>query len=346
MTPLLRSANCLQATRRAECRLMLKRICLIVIVFLAAGCERSIRFATCTAPLSRDKTKQLLLDLNGTGDPQIKSVADAIQHANPDVLLLADIDYDRDDRARYLFEKNYLGIPQGGAPAIKFPYHFNGPVNSGVASGYDLDGDGKAVTNPGTPQYASDAIGYGLFPGQHGMVLLSKFPIDTHNIRTFSRFKWKDMPESMLPKDANGKPTQSEDALNVLRLATTSFWDVPINVEGKTVHLLISHPNARDPNRNHDEIRFWADYIGGQGMYIVDDAIERGTVSAESKKVPSSFVILGEQSSDSIDQLLKNPRVSAGKESRAEVLASKDATVTGSGADASLIYLDLKFKKP
>src|SRR4051794_35586476 len=129
MMPLLRSANCLQAPRRAECRRMLKRICLIVIVFLATGCERSIRFATCTAPLSRDKNKQLLLDLNGTGDPQIKSVADPIQHANPDVLLLADIDYDRDDRARFLFEKNYLGIPQGGAPAIKFAYHFTGPVN-------------------------------------------------------------------------------------------------------------------------------------------------------------------------------------------------------------------------
>ena len=51
MTLLLRSANCLPKRRRAECRLMLKRICLIVIVFLVAGCERSIRFATCTAPL-------------------------------------------------------------------------------------------------------------------------------------------------------------------------------------------------------------------------------------------------------------------------------------------------------
>src|SRR6184192_4307959 len=135
---------------------MRNRMYLIVMVFLMAGCERSVRFATCTAPLSRDKNRQLLLDLNRTSDPQIKSVADAIQHANPDVLLLADMDYDRDDRARYLFEKNYLAIPQGGAPAIKFAYHFTGPVNSGVASGYDLDGDGKVVTNPGTPQYAGD----------------------------------------------------------------------------------------------------------------------------------------------------------------------------------------------
>jgi hypothetical protein len=121
---------------------------------------------------------------------------------------------------------------------------------------------------------------------------------------------------------------------------------VPIRIDKKVVHLLISHPNARDPNRNHDEIRFWADYIGGNGMYIVDDAIERGTVSAESKKAPSTFVILGEQSTDTIDQLLKNPRVTAGKESRPEVLASKDADLTESGADANLAYLDLKFKQP
>ena len=36
MTPFLRSGNCLTRGDRAECRLMLKRICLIVLVFLTA----------------------------------------------------------------------------------------------------------------------------------------------------------------------------------------------------------------------------------------------------------------------------------------------------------------------
>ena len=51
------------------------------------------------------------------------------------------------------------------------------------------------------------------------------------------------------------------------------------------MHFLVSHPTPpvfdgpedRNGRRNHDEIRFWADYISpGQGGYIYDDEGVRG----------------------------------------------------------------------
>lgn len=320
---------------------MLQRIFLFLFLF-AAGCEHSVRFATCSAPLSRDKAGKLLLDLSDTGDPQIKSVADAIEHVDPDVLLLSDIDHDIHGAARYLLAKNYLSIPQSGAPSVKFAYFFNGPVNTGVASGYDLDGDGKVAMSPGSAQYSGDAIGPGLFPGQHGMTLLSKYPIDTKSVRTFSRFKWKNMPGAQLPTDAAGKPRYSDEMLGVLRLASTSFWDVPIQVDRKTVHLLISRPDVKNPNRSHDEIRFWADYLGGRGKYMVDDANLRGGSEATGGKW---FVIMGQENSPALEQLLKHPAISPQRPStQPSVLVSKYSAIAGGGiTEPRLTWVQVKY---
>jgi 3-phytase len=41
---------------------------------------------------------------------------------------------------------------------------------------------------PGAPGYGDDALGFGAFPGQFGMALFSKYPIDTAAIRTFQTF--------------------------------------------------------------------------------------------------------------------------------------------------------------
>ena len=69
-----------------------------------------------------------------------------------------------------VFRTNYLLLSQNGAQPIDYPYVFIAPSNTGVPSGFDLDNDG-------TVGGANDAFGYGDFPGQHGMVLLSRFPI-------------------------------------------------------------------------------------------------------------------------------------------------------------------------
>ncbi|GAB4077167.1 endonuclease/exonuclease/phosphatase family protein [Nostocoides australiense] len=91
----------------------------------------------------------------------------------------------------------------------------------------------------------NDAFGFGFFPGQYGMVVYSKYPIDQAAVRTFQHFLWKDMPGALLPDDpATPAPRDWYSAAEVeqVRLSSKSHWDVPIQVGGRTVHFLVSHP--------------------------------------------------------------------------------------------------------
>ncbi len=153
-----------------------------------------------------------------------------------------------------------------------------------------------------------DAFGFGFFPGQFGMIVYSKYPIDTSNVRTFQKFLWKDMPNALLPDDAS-TPAPADwytpEELAVFRLSSKSHWDIPVSIAGKTIHILVSHPTPpvfdgpedRNGKRNHDEIRLWADYITpGDAGYIYDDNGVFGGLAAGSK-----FVICGDQNADPLD---------------------------------------------
>ena len=189
-------------------------------------------------------------------------MAEVVQRVRPDVLLVNEFDPLNNDAANPgpedLFRDNFLEVSQNGAPPIEYPYAFIAPSNTGVPSGMDLDNSGGA---PGGP---NDAFGFGFFPGQFGLVVYSRYPIDFDYVRTFQLFKWKDMPGNLIPT-----PFYSPDEVEILRLSSKSHWDVPIRIGGKTVHFLVSHPTppvfdgAEDRNgrRNLDEIRFWADYV-------------------------------------------------------------------------------------
>jgi len=200
---------------------------------------------------------------------------------------------------------------------IRYPYAFIAASNTGVPTGMDLNNFGGAVTTPGAPGYGDDSFGFGAFPGQFGMVVYSKYPIAYDDVRTFRLFEWKDMPGNLIPT-----PFYSPDEVDILRLSSKSHWDIPIQIGKKTVHFLVSHPTppvfdgAEDRNgrRNHDEIRFWADYVTpGKAGYIYDDEGQFGGL-----KPGELFVIAGDQNSDPVDgdsipgsiqQLLDHPLV-------------------------------------
>ena len=273
--------------------------------------QDTVRIATYNASLNRAAEGQLVADLTTQGNAQARNIAEVVQRNNPDILLLNEFDYDQDHAAVDLFRKNYLEVSHHGQDPVSYPYAYTAASNTGVDSGLDLNNDGELGT-------ADDAFGFGEFEGQYGMVVLSKFPIETPGIRTFRTFRWRDMPGSLMPADY-----YSVAAQDALRLSSKSHWDVPVRMGGETVHVLTSHPTPpsfdgdedRNGRRNNDEIRFWADYISGgkQADYIYDDAGQRGGL-----KPGERFVILGDQNSDprdggswpgSIDQLLKHPRV-------------------------------------
>ena len=258
-----------------------------------------VRFATFNASLNRFNEGDLAQELSSPGSDQPDVIAEIIQWARPEVLLINEFDFDAGGVATAGFHDNYLMVPHGDAQPIHYPYWYVAPSNTGIPSGFDLDNSGS-VGGPG------DAFGFGFFPGQFGMVVYSMYPIDVENIRTFQLFLWRDMPGAILPVDSNtGQSWYSEEELDVFRLSSKSHWDVPIQIDGKTVHFLTSHPTPpvfdgpedRNGTRNHDEIRFWADYvIPSRSGYIYDDMDVPGGITPGDP-----FVIAGDQNSDPID---------------------------------------------
>jgi hypothetical protein len=278
-----------------------------------------VRFATFNASLNRTVEGELIADLSTPADVQAQTVAEIIQRVRPDVLLINEFDFDAQGTAAQLFQQNYLSVAHNGADPISYPYRFVAPSNTGVPSGFDLD-------NNGTVGGGNDAFGFGAFPGQFGMAVYSRYPIEAKQARTFQKFLWQDMPGALLPDNpATPEPADwySPDELDVFRLSSKSHWDLPVRIDDQVVHLLASHPTPpvfdgpedRNGTRNFDEIRFWADYVTGgpTSRYIYDDDGRVGGLPRGA-----SFVIVGDQNSDPLDgdsipgaaqQLLEHPRV-------------------------------------
>ena len=296
----------------------------VVSPITATGAEQNgrpsvVRFATFNASLNRGVAGELIEDLSSADNAQAATVAEIIQRARPDVLLINEFDFDSGGTAARLFQENYLSLPHNGAAPIEYPYRFVAPSNTGIASGFDLNND-DAVGGP------DDAFGFGFFPGQFGMAVYSMHPILLDDLRTFQMFLWADMPGALLPDDpATPEPADwfSAEELAAVRLSSKSHWDLPIEIDGRIVHLLASHPTPpvfdgpedRNGRRNHDEIRFWADYVtpGKASAYIYDDAGARGGLRPGAR-----FVIAGDQNADPLDGdsvpgaaqlLLEHPRV-------------------------------------
>ncbi len=281
----------------------------------------TLRIATFNTSLNRAAAGQLLRDLESGEDAQARAVAGIIQRVRPDVLLLNEFDYDEGGEALQAFEQRYLGVAQvapdarstSEAPAtqpLHYDFRFSAPVNTGVPSGLDLDHDGR-TDGPG------DAWGFGAFPGQYGMAVLSRFPLDASALRSFRELRWATMPGALIPPG-----WYPRDAEPQLRLSSKSHWDLPVRIGERRIHLLASHPTPpafdgpedRNGRRNHDEIRLWADYLSAERSgWIVDDAGRRGGLDPSA-----AFVIAGDLNADPFDggshpnavrQLLEHPRV-------------------------------------
>jgi len=254
---------------------------------------------------------------------RIKRFAEVVQRIDPDILFLNEFAYVDGISTAERFASEFLNRDAGTA---KKYVAFAAPSNTGVPSGHDLDNNGVVGTLEDPREYGGDCPGYGEFPGQYAMALLvrSDWTIDRESVRTFQNFKWKDMPGALLPPAADGTPGAwySAEELGVLPLSSKSHWDVPVKLpSGQVIHMLCSHPTppvfdgAEDRNgrRNHDEIRFWSDYIGGE-KYITDDRGIKGGLATGS-----TFIVIGDlnadpHSGDTLENpirkfLLRNPLV-------------------------------------
>ncbi|GAB5518068.1 MAG: endonuclease/exonuclease/phosphatase family protein [Rhodothermales bacterium] len=286
--------------------------------------------------------------------PRLKAAAALIQVIRPDVLLINEMTYDDADdpwtevgampgQNGQRFADQYLAIAQ---EALLEPLHYTAymvPSNTGLASGFDLNNDGNTVTDFPAPEasgadgapprqtpeqraYGNDTWGFGTFPGQYAMTILVRtgLEVDIEAARTFQQFRWSQMPDALRPADPESGAFWYDDAeWAAMRLSSKTHWHLPVITEtGDTLHVLASHPTPpafdgperRNKLRNHDEIRLWADYLGGAD-YLVDDAGQAGGLPADA-----SFVVMGDQNADpdegsshnnAIALLLDHPRVNS-----------------------------------
>jgi hypothetical protein len=245
-----------------------------------------LRLATYNPDLSRKGPGLLLQDILSGTDPQIEAVVATMAELDANVIVLTDFDYDHGLVALTALADR---LARAGAP---YPFRFAKRPNSGMATGLDMDGDGRL----GGP---ADAQGFGYFSGQGGLAVLSRLPIDVAAFRDFSAFLWQDLPGNLIA-DSLELP-----ARQIQRLSTTAHWDVPVILpSGMRLHLLIWHatppvfdgPKDRNGRRNHDEAAFW--------LALLD-----GKLPMAAPHTP--FVLLGDANLDPIDGEGRREAISA-----------------------------------
>lgn len=291
--------------------------------------ENSVRIASFNANLNRKGAGVLIQDI-AKRDAQILAVAEIVLRVRPDVILINEIDHDDDGVAVDAFRK-LLTDGVADLPGLDFQHRHIGPMNTGVPSGFDLNEDGKIMG-------ARDAWGFGRFPGQYGMAVLSRFPIS--RVRDFHKIRLVDAPWAQAPITENGKPYYSAEIWNVLRLSSKSHWDVVVGLpDGRDVHLLASHPTPpvfdgpedRNGLRNAAEIRFWIDYFEGADWMKDADAVEGGLPPN------ASFVVLGDLNADpdkgdgdqaTVGALARHPKVQDPKPTSPGAVAAGQSTDT------------------
>ena len=212
-----------------------------------------LRVATWNAGLDRAGPGLLLQDVLSDDDPQVAAAVQVVAALDADVLVLTGVDYDHGLVALRAF------ATRTAAAGVAYPHLFALRPNTGMATGLDMDGDGRL----GGPR---DAQGWGRFAGEGGMAILSRLPVDEGAVRDLSALLWRDLPGAILP------PAFLPDQAAVQRLSTTGHWVVPLILPGGgRLSLLVWHatppvfdgPDDRNGRRNHDEAALWLRLLDG-----------------------------------------------------------------------------------
>lgn len=284
--------------------------------------EASFRVAQFNVALYADEADGVRRRLAGGGDDAARRIAAIIQRQRPDLLLLNEVDFDANGALADVLQREYLEVGQFGEQPIRYEYRFLAPVNTGVPSGMDLNGDGE-IGGDGRKR-GEDSFGFGLHPGQYGMLVLSRFPIDVEAVRTFQHLPWARLPDARRPKHPDGRWWYDDATWPRLRLSSKSHWDVPVRTPAGVVHFLVSHPTPpvfdgpedRNGARNADELALWRHFLDdadGRAAWLCDDAGRCGGLAAGAH-----FVLAGDLNNDPVDgdghheaivALIEHPRV-------------------------------------
>ena len=204
--------------------------------------------------LSRDGPGLLLRDLQ-KGVPELVAMADLVRIAAPDILVLTKMDFDASGLAARAFADTI-------SPDA-YPFLMSLRSNEGVPTGVDLDGDRRG-------HEPEDAQGYGWFPGQGALAVLSRVPIRQGAAVSYNDILWKELPGTHMDP--------SDPGYDVQRLSSGGHWSVPLDLgfaeEGQsaTLWVLVGHsgppvfdgPEDRNGRRNLDELQLWSQILDGR----------------------------------------------------------------------------------
>ncbi len=197
---------------------------------------QDIRIATFTVELDRKGPGLLLRDIESGKDKQIQAVIAEIVKAKPDIIVLQRFDWDMGRLAVQAFQNKLKN------KGWDLPHAFAPRPNSGAKLGSDLPKDGVQS--------------FGRFPGNRGLVLLSRFPIQSDKIQNHSDVLWSQISNSQSPDTGSLAKNQ--------KLPSVALVTVPILVHSTLVWVTTFHANAplfdggsgRNVKRNADEITF------------------------------------------------------------------------------------------
>ncbi len=223
----------------------------LFLLLVPAAAADPVTVAAWTVELTGEGPGLMLRDV--AADARAEAAARLLAERAPDVVLLMGVDYDAGLRLVDAFAARVA------AAGTAYPHRLSLRPNRGMATGIDLDGDGRL----GEPD---DAQGWGRFAGEGGMAILSRLPIRTGEVTDLSALLWRDLPGAIPP------PLPPEVAA-VQRLSTTGHWIVPVDLpDGRVLRLLVFHatppvfdgPEDRNGRRNHDEVALWSALLDGR----------------------------------------------------------------------------------
>ncbi len=255
--------------------------CVLLVVIASAARAEVVRIATFGAALSRDGPGLLLRDLGRDDDAQIEATLAIVARIAPDILVLTSIDWDFQGAALATLRDRM---------APDYPYVFAGPTNVGVATGLDLDGNGRLGE-------ARDAQGYGRFRGEGGLAVLSRYPLDVAGLLDFSSLLWADLPGGSLADMLAAAPDFAPGDHAQRRLSTSAHWVLAVQTPGGALDLAIwsatppvfDGPEDANGLRNRDELRLWSLWLDGVA------------IQGQTRDPTRPFVLIGNANLDPVD---------------------------------------------
>jgi hypothetical protein len=254
-------------------------------------------------------------DVQRSDHRRLTRAAAQIQALSPDILFISGLAYDQTGQNARRFVTNYLSRPQADTLSGRSYRTVMLPVNTGDTRGAERilvrtvhaasvsvapSSDAISTVQQALPAPPTDSASEGMALFVHPDLTVLR-----DSIRTFRRFLWSQMPGAARPRDRySGATWHTDETWQTLRLSSRSHWDVPVQTaEGTVLHVLASHPAVptrdgaaqRSDRRNHDEIRFWVDYLN-DAAYIEDDSSHGGGLEEGA-----AFVLVGRLNADPDD---------------------------------------------